>query len=162
VGCTLTGFWREAHTKVQAFELWLVRALTGFWREAHTKVQALRALVSARANRFWREAHTKVQALRALVSARANRCLAGSTYQRAAQTKGRGQMEGITNQRQRCQMEGITNQRQRCQIEGVTNQRWVFIWDCMHKPKAERPGARRQRCHFTLTKGREARCRVPH
>ena len=35
-----------------------------------------------------------------------------------------------------------TNQRQRCQMDG----RWVFIRDCVHKPKAERPD---DRCHFT-------------
>ena len=36
-------------------------------------------------------------------------------------------------------MDGVTNQMQRCQMEGVTDQRWVFIRDCIHKPKAEMP-----------------------
>ena len=69
----------------------------------------------------------------------------------------RGRAEGITNQSQsqRGQMEGVTNQRQRCQMEGVTNQRWVFIRDCMHKPKAQRG----QTAGVTsVTKGRERAC----
>ena len=54
-------------------------------------------------------------------------------------------------ERQRAGVTSLTKGRE-ARWKVSTNQRWVFIRDCVHKSKAERPD---DRCHFSNQRQRE-------